>query len=83
MWAAHPNVALAIDRRFTSPAQVAVVNTWVHRHWPIPGVLSISHVDSQRNPLVQLADFVAGSVYAWHTAGGKSLPQIKGKFGEN
>jgi Protein of unknown function (DUF3800) len=68
-WSRHPNVALSLDRRFTSASQVAVVNTFVYRHWPPPGVLTISHVDSQRNPLVQLADFVAGSIYARHKSG--------------
>ncbi|HET7087338.1 MAG TPA: DUF3800 domain-containing protein [Anaerolineae bacterium] len=79
-WLAHPNVALAIDRRFTSPAQVAVLNTFLYRHWPTQGVLSISHVDSQRNPLVQLADFVAGSVYAWHKEGDNTIKMIEGKI---
>ena len=68
-WPVYPNVALAIDRHFTSPAQVATVNTWIYRRWPPPGVLSIVHADSQRNTLVQLADMVAGSVYAWHKSG--------------
>lgn len=35
----------------------------------VAGVLTINHVDSQRNPLVQLADFVAGSIYTRHKAG--------------
>jgi hypothetical protein len=30
-WPVYPNVALAIDRRFASPAQVATVNTWIYR----------------------------------------------------
>ena len=68
-WMRHPSLALAVDRHFTSPEQIAVVDTWVYRRWPAPGVLSISHVDSQRNPLVQLADFVAGSVYAGRKMG--------------
>jgi hypothetical protein len=68
-WALHPNVALSLDRHFTSAGQVAVLNTFVYRHWPAPGVLTINHVDSQRNPLVQLADFVAGSIYARHKSG--------------
>lgn len=79
-WTAHPNVALTIDRRFTSPTQVAVLNTFVYRHWPAPGVLSISHIDSQRSPLVQLADFVAGGVYAWHKEGDTTLNMIKDKI---
>jgi hypothetical protein len=65
-WTRHPSMALAIDRHFTSPTHVAVFDTFLYRRWPAMGVLSISHVDSQRNPLVQLADFVAGSVQAWH-----------------
>jgi hypothetical protein len=80
-WPGYPNVALAIDRHFTSPAQVAAVNTWIYRRWPPPGVLSIVHVDSQRNTLVQLADMVAGSVYAWHKSGDRTMQMIMEKFG--
>jgi hypothetical protein len=65
-WDTYPNVALSLDRHFTSPVQIATVDTFIHRQWPTRGVLSINHVDSQRNTLVQLADFVAGSVYSWH-----------------
>jgi len=63
VWHLYPNVALALDRHFTSAAQVAAVDTLIHRQWPSQGLLSVVHVDSQRNPLVQLADLVAGSVY--------------------
>ncbi len=66
LWNDYPNVALLLDKHFTSPTQIAIVNTFVYRQWPRTGVLSIEHVDSQRSPLVQLADFVAGCVYAWH-----------------
>ncbi len=65
-WGLYPNVVLSLDCHFTSPAQVATVNTLIYRRWPAEGVLSITHIDSQRSPLVQLADFVAGSVYNWH-----------------
>lgn len=68
-WARHPHLALTADRHFTSPEQIAIVDTWIYRRWPVPGVLSISHVDSQRNALVQLADFVAGSVNAENKSG--------------
>jgi len=80
-WSAYPNVALALDRHFTSPAQIAAVNTRIHRAWPSSGVLSVTHVDSQRNPLVQLADLVAGSVYAWHKSGDRTMQLILDKFG--
>jgi hypothetical protein len=80
-WTAYPNVALAIDRRFTSPTQVAVFNTFVYRQWPAPGVLSIRHVDSQRDTLVQLCDFVAGSIYAFHKGGDSTVKIIEGKMG--
>jgi hypothetical protein len=43
-------------------------------------VLSIVHADSQCNTLVQLADMVAGSVYAWHKSGDKSMQLIADKF---
>lgn len=79
-WAAHPNMALALDRHFTSPAQVAVLNTFIYRHWPAPGVLSMTHVDSQRNTLVQLADFVAGSVYAAHKEGDPTSKLLDSKI---
>jgi hypothetical protein len=39
-WSVCPNIALAIDRHFTSPAQVATVNTWTYRRWPPPGIFS-------------------------------------------
>jgi hypothetical protein len=80
-WPVHPNIALAIDRHFTSPTQIAAVNTWIYRRWPPPGVLSIVHADSQRNTLVQLADMVAGSVYAWHKSGDRTMQLIAKKFG--
>jgi hypothetical protein len=80
-WPVYPNIALAIDRHFASPAQVATVNTWICRRWPPLGVLSIVHVDSQRNTLVQLADMVAGSVYAWHKSGDRTMQLITEKFG--
>ena len=38
-------------------------------------------MDSQRNTLVQLADLVAGSVYAWHKSGDRTVQLISGKFG--
>ncbi len=80
-WHLYPNISLALDRHFTSAAQVATVNTLIHRKWPSQGVLSIVHVDSQRNLLVQLADLVAGSVYAWHKSGDRTMQLISGKFG--
>jgi hypothetical protein len=73
-------LVLAIDRHFTSPAQVATVNTWIYRRWPPPGVLSIVHVESQRNTLVQLGDMVAGSLYAWHKSGDRTMELIAKKF---
>lgn len=72
----YPNVALALDRHFTSPTQIALINTLIYRRWPPEGILSVNHVDSQRNPMVQLADFVAGCVYA-HTADTLSLIESK------
>ncbi len=80
-WDTYPNVALSLDRHFTSPAQIAAVNTFIHRHWPVQGMLSITHVDSQRSPLVQLADFVAGSVRSWHKENDTTLRQIEGRLG--
>jgi hypothetical protein len=80
-WSSYPNVALALDRHFTSPAQIAAVNTRIHRAWPSPGILSVAHVESQHNTLVQLADLVAGSVYARHKANEKTMQLIAGKFG--
>lgn len=80
-WDVYPKVALSLDRHFTSPVHVATVNTIIHRHWPMQGVLSINHVDSQRSPLVQLADFVAGCVYSWHKEGDTTFRLIEGKLG--
>lgn len=79
-WRAFPDVALALDRHFTAPRQIAVVDTAIYRHWPAEGVLSITHVDSERNPLVQLADFVAGSVYEWHKTGNPSVHLLDHKI---
>ncbi|MFQ5855360.1 MAG: DUF3800 domain-containing protein [Anaerolineae bacterium] len=80
-WDAYPKVALSLDRHFTSPAQVAVVNTFIHRHWPVQGMLSITHVDSQASPLVQLADFVAGCAYNWNKKGDTTYRLIEGRLG--
>jgi hypothetical protein len=63
-WESYPNAVLALDRHFTAPAQIAVIDTFIHRCWPLEGVVSVAHVDSQRNALVQLADMVAGSAYS-------------------
>jgi hypothetical protein len=82
-WPSYPNVALAVDRHFTSAAQIAAVDTRIHRAWPSTGVLSVAHADSQRNALVQLADLVAGSVYAWHKSGDRTVQLLAGKFGAN
>lgn len=65
-WERYPNQNIALDRHFTAPAQIAYVNTFIYRRWPPAGLLNLMHVDSQRNALVQLADFVAGATYAWH-----------------
>ena len=78
-WPKFPNVALSLDRHFRSPAQVAAVNTFIYRQWPEAGVLSIAHVDSQRNSLVQLADFVAGCVYGWHKQQDETYRLIQSK----
>ena len=80
-WSAYPNMVLAVDRHFTSPAQRAVVDTFIHRHWPEHGVLTIAHVDSQSNPLVQLTDFVAGSTYDWHKRGDEACRLLEGRIG--
>lgn len=80
-WHESPNVALSLDRHFISPAQIATVSTAIHRHWPVQGVLSITHVDSKNSPLVQLADFVAGSVYEWHKSGNPTIRLIESKVG--
>lgn len=79
-WSAYPNMALAVDKHFTSLAQRAVLDTFIHRHWPKQGVLTIAHVDSQRNPLVQLADFVAGGAYDWHKQGDRTYRLLEGKI---
>jgi len=79
-WDAYPNVVLSLDRHFTSPLHIALVNTAIYRHWPQQGVLTITHVDSQRNPLVQLADFAAGCVYAWHKEQDENYRLIEDKL---
>jgi len=80
VWNIYPNVALMIDRHFTAPSQIAIVNTFLHRAWPVAGILSVAHVDSQRVPLVQLADFVAGGVYAWHKGADATIQPIEAKI---
>jgi hypothetical protein len=54
-----PECLAAVDRHFTSAAQISAVNTLIHRRWSSQGLLSIVHVDSDHNPMVQLADLVA------------------------
>lgn len=61
-WGEYPQMVLTLDKRFTSPAQVAEMDTFIYRHLPPANTLSIHHVDSQRSNLVQLTDFVAGSI---------------------
>jgi hypothetical protein len=39
---------------------------------------SITHVDSQCSPLMQLADFVAGCVYSWHKENDVTFRRIEG-----
>ena len=68
-WNLHPNLALALDLHFSATAQRAAVDTFIHRQWPPAGILTVSHVDSRYNTLVQLADFVAGSIYDWFKRG--------------
>lgn len=80
-WNFYPDVSLALDRHFTSAAQVATVSTMIYCRWPSQGVLSVTHVDSQCNALVQLADLAAGSVYAWHKSGDRTMQLISGKIG--
>jgi hypothetical protein len=80
LWVAHPNLALALDRRFTSPTQIAVLNTMIYRHWPAPGVLSVTHANSQQNALVQLADFAAGSTYAWYKEADEMVGLLSAKI---
>jgi hypothetical protein len=80
-WEIYPNMVLSLDRHFTSPIQMATVNTIVHRQWPATGVLSIAHVDSQRSPLVQLADFAAGSVYSQCKTGDATFRLIENRVG--
>jgi len=82
-WKAYPNMALSLDRHFTSPVQIAAVNTFIHHCWPSGGLLSIAHVDSQRSALVQLADFVAGSVYNWHKEGDPTVHWIEERLRAN
>jgi len=79
-WHSHPNMALVLDRHFTSPVQRAIMDTFVHRHWPEQGVLTMQHVDSQNNYLVQLADFVAGSRYDGYKGGGGTYRLLEGRF---
>ena len=79
-WHRYPDMEVLLDRHFTSPAHIATMETIIHRHWLRQGVVSINHVDSQRNPLVQLADFVAGCVYESDTAPAPSFRLIENKF---
>lgn len=66
IWRAHPKLNVLPDRHFTAPSQIATLNTILYRHLPQGSVLALNHVNSQRNTLVQLADFLAGSVYEFH-----------------
>lgn len=76
----HPNAAIFLDRHFTSISQIAVVNTMIYRHWAEPGALTLAQVDSHLNSLVQLADFAAGCIYAWHARQETTFDLIRGKI---
>jgi len=80
IWSDHSQLSLTIDRHFTSPTHVAIFDTLIYQRLPAAKVLSIYHVDSQRNSLVQLADFVAGSVYAFHKEENHLIKIIEGKM---
>lgn len=66
IWYDHSRLNVFVDRHFTAPSQIATVNTILYRHLPAQSEMALKHVDSQRNSLVQLADFVAGSMYEFH-----------------
>jgi len=68
-WMRHPSLALAVDRHFTSPEQIAVVDTWVYRRWPAPACSPSVMSIASATRWWQLADFVAGSVYAGRKMG--------------
>jgi hypothetical protein len=76
----HPNAAIFLDRHFTSMSQIALVNTMIYRHWAESGTLTLAQVDSHLNPLVQLADFAAGSIYAWYVRQETTFDLIRGKI---
>lgn len=82
-WPFYLNVSLALDRHFSSATQIAAVDTMIHHQWPREGLLSVAHVDSQRNSLVQLADLVAGSIYSWHKSGEGTVQLLSEKFAVN
>lgn len=75
----HPDLAMRVDRHFVSAEHVAVFDTRVHRAWPPPGAISIRHVDSQHDELVQLADFVAGSTHAACHSGDTTVQLIQSR----
>jgi len=79
-WNLRPNMAVALDQHFSAVAQRAAVDTFIHHQWPPAGILTISHVDSRHNTLVQLADFVAGSAYAWHKWGDQTYRLLEARI---
>lgn len=76
-WGQYPQIVLTVDKRYTSPAQTAEMDTFIYRHLPSANTLSIHHVDSQRSNLVQLADFVAGSIREHHTKRDATSPLLQ------
>jgi len=66
IWYEHPKLNVLVDRHFTAPSQIATMNTILYRHLPTSSEMALAHVDSQYDSLVQLADFVAGSLSEFH-----------------
>lgn len=80
IWYEHPRLNVTIDRHFTAPSQLATMNTLIYRHLPESSEMALAHVDSQYDSLVQLADFVAGSLSEFHRGQGAKFQLIENKI---
>ncbi len=56
---------ILIDRHFTYITQRERFNLYIHKE--LGNKLYIEHVDSLQNPVITLADFVAGAIRIAHT----------------
>lgn len=80
IWHDYPSLNVLLDRHFTSAFQIATMDTILYRFLPSDCVMALEHVDSQQHTLVQLADFVAGSLYDFYKRQNPSYQLVADKI---